>query len=147
MWTSAACRRPRGAVADLRAPRLEVLAVRARGDLAVGVLARAARPRGRRSSPSAKPMSPVHSEHHAVGQARAAAAPPRRRRAAPRARRSWSRASTICTSSTLSNWCWRIMPRVSLPSAPASARKHGVYAVVADRQRRARRGSRRGAGW
>ena len=22
---------------------------------------------------------------------------------------------TICTSSTLSNWCWRIMPRVSLP--------------------------------
>src|SRR5437763_410691 len=30
------------------------------------------------------------------------------------------------TSSTLSNWCWRIMPRVSLPAAPASARKHGV---------------------
>jgi hypothetical protein len=33
------------------------------------------------------------------------------------------------TSSTLSNWCWRIMPRVSLPAAPASARKHGVQAV------------------
>ncbi len=33
------------------------------------------------------------------------------------------------TSSTLVNWCWRIMPRVSLPAAPASARKHGVHAV------------------
>ena len=33
------------------------------------------------------------------------------------------------TSSTLVNWCWRIMPRVSLPAAPASARKHGVQAV------------------
>src|SRR5437879_1381099 len=32
------------------------------------------------------------------------------------------------TSSTLSNWCWRIMPRVSLPAAPGSARKHGVPA-------------------
>ena len=30
------------------------------------------------------------------------------------------------TSSTLENWCWRIMPRVSRPAAPASARKHGV---------------------
>ena len=35
----------------------------------------------------------------------------------------------IETSSTLVNWCWRIMPRVSLPAAPASARKHGVQAV------------------
>ena len=34
------------------------------------------------------------------------------------------------TSSTLENWCWRIMPRVSLPAAPASARKQGVYAVT-----------------
>ncbi len=33
------------------------------------------------------------------------------------------------TSSTLENWCWRIMPRVSLPAAPASERKHGVCAV------------------
>ncbi len=33
------------------------------------------------------------------------------------------------TSSTLENWCWRIMPRVSLPAAPASERKHGVQAV------------------
>ncbi len=33
------------------------------------------------------------------------------------------------TSSTLVNWCCRIMPRVSLPAAPASARKHGVQAV------------------
>ena len=28
------------------------------------------------------------------------------------------------------NWCWRSMPRVSLPAAPASARKHGVSAVT-----------------
>ena len=35
----------------------------------------------------------------------------------------------IETSSTLGNWCWRIMPRVSLPAAPASERKHGVQAV------------------
>ncbi len=33
------------------------------------------------------------------------------------------------TSSTLSNWCTRIMPRVSRPAEPASSRKHGVYAV------------------
>ena len=35
----------------------------------------------------------------------------------------------ICTISTLSNWCWRIMPRVSRPALPASERKHGVCAV------------------
>ena len=35
----------------------------------------------------------------------------------------------IETSSTLANWCWRIMPRVSRPAAPASERKHGVSAV------------------
>ncbi len=34
------------------------------------------------------------------------------------------------TSSTLVNWCWRIMPRVSRPAAPASARKDGVQAVT-----------------
>src|SRR5256885_5255813 len=34
---------------------------------------------------------------------------------------------TICTSSTLSNWWLRIMPRVSLPAAPASERKHGEW--------------------
>ena len=32
----------------------------------------------------------------------------------------------IETSSTLSNWCWRIMPAVSLPALPASERKHWV---------------------
>ena len=32
----------------------------------------------------------------------------------------------IRTSSTLSNWCWRIRPRVSRPYDPASRRKHGV---------------------
>ncbi len=36
----------------------------------------------------------------------------------------------IETSSTFENWCWRIMPRVSLPAAPASERKHGVHAVM-----------------
>ena len=40
------------------------------------------------------------------------------------------------TSSTFVNWCWRIMPRVSLPAAPASARKHGVQAVNRMRQLR-----------
>ena len=35
----------------------------------------------------------------------------------------------IATSSTLSNWCWRISPRVSRPAAPASERKQGVSAV------------------
>ena len=35
----------------------------------------------------------------------------------------------ICTISTLSNWCWRIMPRVSRPALPASERKHGVCDV------------------
>jgi outer membrane protein assembly factor BamB len=34
---------------------------------------------------------------------------------------------TICTNSTLSNWCWRIMPRTSRPPEPASERKHGVW--------------------
>src|SRR5258705_88254 len=33
------------------------------------------------------------------------------------------------TISTLSNWCCRMMPRVSRPAAPASARKHDVKAV------------------
>ncbi len=35
----------------------------------------------------------------------------------------------MCTSSTFSNWCWRIMPRVSFPDAPASERKQGVCAT------------------
>ncbi|GJE43538.1 hypothetical protein AEGHOMDF_2717 [Methylobacterium soli] len=37
--------------------------------------------------------------------------------------------AVIETSSTLLNWCWRSMPRVSRPAAPASARKQGVSAV------------------
>ena len=41
----------------------------------------------------------------------------------------------IETSSTLVNWCWRIMPRVSLPAAPASARKQGVQRGEPQRQR------------
>ena len=32
--------------------------------------------------------------------------------------------------STLSNWCWRIIPRVSRPALPASERKQGVSAVT-----------------
>ena len=35
----------------------------------------------------------------------------------------------MLTSSTLGNWCWRMMPRVSLPADPASERKQGVKAV------------------
>ena len=34
----------------------------------------------------------------------------------------------IQTSSTLSNWCTRVMPRVPMPAAPASRRKQGVCA-------------------
>ena len=33
--------------------------------------------------------------------------------------------STNVNISTLSNWCTRKMPRVSLPAAPASRRKQG----------------------
>ena len=33
------------------------------------------------------------------------------------------------TNSTLLNWCCLIRPLVSLPAEPASALKHGVYAV------------------
>jgi hypothetical protein len=40
----------------------------------------------------------------------------------------WS-GRVICTISTLSNWCWRIMPRVSRPALPASERKQGLCAV------------------
>ena len=36
---------------------------------------------------------------------------------------------TTWTSSTLSNWCWRMRPRVSLPYEPASERKQGVCAT------------------
>ena len=33
------------------------------------------------------------------------------------------------TSSTLRNWCWRSIPRVSRPEAPASLRKQSLSAV------------------
>ncbi len=36
----------------------------------------------------------------------------------------------MLTSSTLRNWCWRSMPRVSRPAAPASLRKHSLSAVT-----------------
>ena len=51
------------------------------------------------------------------------------------------------TSSTLSNWCTRMSPRVSLPCAPASRRKHGRPRAVAARQIGAPRGSRPGGCW
>ncbi|MNL69234.1 hypothetical protein D3C87_1940620 [compost metagenome] len=35
----------------------------------------------------------------------------------------------MATSSTLLNWCWRSMPRVSRPADPASERKQEVSAV------------------
>ena len=36
----------------------------------------------------------------------------------------------MLTSSTLRNWCWRSMPRVSRPAEPASLRKHSDSAVT-----------------
>jgi len=35
---------------------------------------------------------------------------------------------------TFSNWCWRIMPRVSLPDAPASDLKTGRMGHILQRQ-------------
>ena len=51
-----------------------------------------------------------------------------RRRSAPPAPAATVSGVANFTSSTLWNWCWRISPRVSLPAAPASARKQGEKA-------------------
>ena len=108
--------------------------------------ARAARPRCRRSSARQSPCRRcTASPRGNAGRAGASTS------SAQASMRSCS--SLLCsgvvmeTSSTLVNWCWRIMPRVSLPAAPASARKHGVQRGEAQRQRRPRRGSIRAPDW
>ena len=120
-------------VARIHAAGLEVAADRAGRDLADRRPGRAARPRCRRSSATPKPMSPVHSAR-CGRRGRGASAPPRRRPSCARARRATAPASVMETSSTLVNWCWRIMPRVSRPAEPASARKQGVQRGEAQRQ-------------
>ena len=89
--------------------------LRAGRDLHVAVPRSASRPRGRRSSRLAKPMSPVHSSDDAVRQPEPLqdllGAPP----SCIRARRRSSRASEKIIISTLLNWCWRMSPRMSLP--------------------------------
>ena len=75
-----------------------------------------------------KPMSPVESRTTRYGSSsfcRIASAWPTISSSAA----SLCDGCVICTISTLSNWCWRIMPRVSRPALPASERKHGVCAV------------------
>ena len=122
------------AIARHHAPRLELAADRAGGNLAIHVLAR---------QPDLDVVGLLRGKAHVAGaerddavvQARAAAGFPRRSSACARAR-PWTCSGVVMeTSSTLVNWCWRIMPRVSLPAAPASARKHGVQAVSRMRQR------------
>ena len=61
VWTGRGFRLALGAVADLRAPRLEVLEVRARRDLAVRVLAGQPDLEVVGLRRDANPMSPVHS--------------------------------------------------------------------------------------
>ena len=88
----------------------------------------AARPRCRRSSARQSPCRRCTASPRGNAD-RAGAAPPRRRTSMRSCSSLLCSGVVIETSSTLVNWCWRIMPRVSLPAAPASARKHGVSAV------------------
>ena len=129
------------AVADVEPARLEVGRVRARGELAVAALARAATPRGRTSSRPRRPGRPRRCSPPGTGSRAPAGSPPRSR-AAARARRRDCSGSTNVNISTLSNWCTRKMPCVSLPAAPASRRKQVREAGVAARQLVPRRGSR-----
>jgi hypothetical protein len=116
------------APARLHAPRLEIPEVAARGDLAVFLLARQPHFQviGLRAGESDVAAA---QRHHAVRQLQ-----PLQHgfgvtgELFVRGLRLFRR--TICTISTLSNWCWRIMPRVSLPADPASERKHGVCATI-----------------
>ena len=74
-------------------------------------------------------MSPLHSSIRRNGSSSAfstASAQPVIRSCSA----SESSGRVIDTISTLENWCWRISPRVSRPADPASARKHGVNAVI-----------------
>ena len=116
------------AIARVHAPRLEVAADRAGRNLAVHVLAR---------QPDLDVVGLLRGKAHVAGAQRDDAVmqvePLQHLLGAGEHALVLVRA--ICsgvvieTSSTLVNWCWRIMPRVSLPAAPASARKHGVQAV------------------
>ena len=120
-------------VADVEPARLEVGRVRGRGQLAVALLGRAARPRVvLLGAPSAEVVD--RDVDHAVRDLRAPGGSPPRSPAAARARPPTSSGSTNENISTLSNWCTRKMPRVSLPAAPASRRKQGEKPGVAARQ-------------
>ena len=81
-------------------------------------------------------MSPVHSSSLRYGRPSCSSTA-----SAARVMR-WCSASlssgrTIDTSSTFSNWCWRIMPRVSRPPLPASERKHSEWAAIRSGRRSA----------
>ena len=111
------------AVADVEPAGLERGAVRRRGDLAVAalrrhprlavVLAGRAACRGRRRPRRSPGRAP-----------RPWPASPPPRRAGAGARRAASSGRQYENISTLSNWCTRMMPRMSLPYEPASRRKH-----------------------
>ena len=111
------------AVADAEPARLEVGRVRGRRDLAVALLGREPRLdvvllRRRRAEVARGDVD------DAVGEAELARRAPPRSRAAARARRASPPGAQKTNISTLSNWWTRNMPRVSLPAAPASRRKH-----------------------
>ena len=128
MWTKCDRLAVPGADARVHPPRLEVAADRAGRDLAEGLLAR---------HPDLDVVGLLGGEAHVAGAerhdrgraGRASSARPRRSRACARAPSADCSGVVIETSSTLVNWCWRSMPRVSRPAEPASARKHGVRAV------------------
>ena len=88
----------------------------------------AATPPGRTSAPTPKPVSPEDSTTRRNGSSSRLST-----FSAHNAMRSCSATlasgCAIETISTLWNWCWRSMPRVSRPAAPASARKQSVSAV------------------
>ncbi len=122
-----------GAVARAHAPRLETRRTPSRTKSRDTCSGPAARPRCRRSFATRSPC------RRRTASSRGSAGSSRRSiSSAQESMRSCS--SLLCsgvvieTSSTLVNWCWRIMPRVSLPAAPASARKHGVQRGEPQRQ-------------
>ena len=121
VWTCSSL--PVAAEADVEPARLEVGRVRRRRDLAVALLRREPRLdvvllHRRRAEVAGGDVD------HAVREAELLRRAPPRSRAGARARRATPRASQKTNISTLSNWWTRNMPRVSLPAAPASRRKH-----------------------
>ncbi len=83
-----------------------------------------------------KPMSPEHSSMRRYGRPSLSSTA-----SALRVMRSCSASLSagraIDTSSTFSNWCWRIIPRTSRPPLPASERKHIECAVMRSGRRSA----------